>query len=626
MPNDCEYLRLQLLIEYNRVLAWGKAAGLVEVPEGSNLGVTLGTNATELCAVIGRIGWLLAEFRDLNARYENELNPNKKDKKKDKEKDDGDSQDEKSQEVAEAKASDVDVVKQVSSLAISYEKEKKERKYAKGTGHLRGFFSKTKEIVTHPRRIQWAAVDKEAFEALLKDLHALTERLRELMGDHREKVMDEITAKTYREMVLARNEIQELRAMFGAVTNLIESSSAGPEGGKRHRNDETFRDLLKLKEISQVSEDILSQLRGNDSLDASKNLASLITIPRFTSAAFEDGLAWNDDGEGDEPEAVSRPRAVLTTKEGDIPVWIEWKNLGQIIKGSTQEREARLRTEALAEMLHKDKPQALCLPTSVGYFDDLQIYGSRRHAWIFEMPDGSNYSTTIKSLYDILGDRQYRPTLSQRISLASKLASTVLYLHTVNWLHKGIRSDNIVFHFDDDDEFDPEKPVLSGFDYSRPQSSGTTSREVDDQWNIYRWPDIQRNNQKQHGPFKKTYDVYSLGLVLLEIAHWLPLHKILALKSWPKVSLADSTNVRGWLLGAAEAGPAHFEGPNPAGELRNVAGERYWGAATRCLAAHGDAGLGVDEDADQSEDPEVGIKLQEAFTKLVVEELRAVDV
>lgn len=614
MPKDCENLRLQLLIEYNRVLAWGKAAGLVEVPKGSNLGVTLGTNATELCAIIARIGWLLAEFRDLNARYETELNPYKKD----------------SQEVVEAKATDVDVVKQVSSLAISYEKEKKERKYPKGTGHLRGFFSKvshnTKEIVTHPRRIWWSSVDKEAFEALLKDLHVLTERLRELMGDHHEKAIDEITAKTYREMVLARNEIQELRAMFGAVTSLIEASPAttNPESKRSHRNNETLRDLLKLKEISQASEDILSQLRDNDKLEDGKGLGSLITVPRFTSAAFEDGLAWNDDGEGDEPETMSRPRAVLTTKEGDIPVWIEWKNLGQIVKGSTQEREAKLRTEALAEMLHKDKPQALCLPTSLGYFDDLQIYGSRRHAWIFEMPDGSDYATTIKSLYDILGDRQYRPSLSQRISLASKLASTVLYLHTVNWLHKGIRSDNVIFHFDHDDEFDPTKPVLSGFDYSRPQSSGTTARAVDDQWNIYRWPDIQQGGEKKHGPFRKTYDVYSLGLVLLEIAHWMPLHKILELKSWPKVSQAESGKVRGWLLGTEGGG--HFEGANPTEELRNVAGERYWAAVTRCFEAHGEKGLRVDEDADQSDDPEVGIKLQEAFTKLVVEELKAVDV
>ena len=112
-------------MEYNRVLAWGKAAGLVDVPEGSTLADTLGTNATELVTIIARIQWLLSEFRDLNARYGNELNPYV-------EKADGKAVggkavkgkvgDEKA--VIDAKATDVDVVKQVSSLAVSYEAKK----------------------------------------------------------------------------------------------------------------------------------------------------------------------------------------------------------------------------------------------------------------------------------------------------------------------------------------------------------------------------------------------------------------------------------------------------------------------------------------------------------------------
>jgi hypothetical protein len=32
------------------------------------------------------------------------------------------------------------------------------------------------------------------------------------------------------------------------------------------------------------------------------------------------------------------------------------------------------------------------------------------------------------------------------------------------------------------------------------------------------------------------YDIYSLGLVLLEIAHWQPLHRIMCLKRWPESS------------------------------------------------------------------------------------------
>lgn len=48
-----------------------------------------------------------------------------------------------------------------------------------------------KEVVAHPRRVRWAAVDKDVFEALLKDLHALIEWLQQLVGDFRlEKIID----------------------------------------------------------------------------------------------------------------------------------------------------------------------------------------------------------------------------------------------------------------------------------------------------------------------------------------------------------------------------------------------------------------------------------------------------
>ena len=42
---------------------------------GAALASAPGTNATELITILARIQWLLSEFRDLNARYGNELVP-----------------------------------------------------------------------------------------------------------------------------------------------------------------------------------------------------------------------------------------------------------------------------------------------------------------------------------------------------------------------------------------------------------------------------------------------------------------------------------------------------------------------------------------------------------------------
>lgn len=165
-------------------------------------------------------------------------------------------------------------------------------------------------------------------------------------------------------------------------------------------------------------------------------------------------------------------------------------------------------------------------------------------------------------------------------------------------------------------------PILSGFEYARPQSSKTTSRSLEPKWDIYRWPGIQ-NDVPRVSNSRKTYDIYSLGLVLLEIAHWQPLHRILGLKRWPEPSSQDA-RIRAWLLEEERFPP--FKHSNPLVELRNITGEKYWRAVRRCLVAHGESGMRVPEESDQSRSAEIGLQLQKAFTELVVEELKSISI
>ncbi|KAK3941614.1 prion-inhibition and propagation-domain-containing protein [Diplogelasinospora grovesii] len=687
MPQDCQKYRLQLIMEYNRVLAFGKAAGLVDVAEGSSLGVALGTNATELVSIVARIQWLLAEFREINGRYGNELNLNANEEPS----------------VAEARATDVDVVQQVSSLAMSYEAKRKERRFLRGTNHIREFLDKSaqniKEVVTHPARVRWVAVDQEAFQALLADLHVLTERLHELIRDHREKKIDDITAKTYREMILARNDMHDLKDMLDAVTSLIGTSSMTRKEKEAHHNDITLQDLVRLKKISQISDAILAKLKGDPKASSSFSqegfLAEVgITVEQYDFEKLCEHLAW-DPYLNEEPHLWSRPTGILTTGTGEAKkqyvVWVEWKHLGDYPPGSTKEREFIIRTVALAEMLHMQKPASMYVPECLGYYDDRDINGTEAFGWIFKAPVGVYSDCETVSLYDMISNTTGRfPTasLAQRISLARKLCSTVLHLHAVNWLHKCIFSENVVFNlrgstqaskFNYDFENNPAQntetqdclfgPLLSGFEFGRPDDGNTTARDADSQWDIYRWPTLQRQPLTERSS-KKTYDLYSLGLLLLEIAHWKPLHVMMCLTqaemprrrvedavddmaedyeptaedaghdfvddrhpaeqrkvNWPRVPLEESKAVRDWLLGIKSEAPFEKEGkPNPLAELRNVVGDKYASAVVRCLWAHGEEGFGVGEQEHQSKDSEVGIKLQEAFTHHVVEPLNTVAV
>jgi hypothetical protein len=131
---------------------------------------------------------------------------------------------------------------------------------------------------------------------------------------------------------------------------------------------------------------------------------------------------------------------------------------------------------------------------------------------------------------------------------------------------------------------------------------------------MYRWPDIQYKPPTERTS-RKTYDIYGLGLVLLEIAHWKSLGELLSL---PKNNLqpSDCASIREALIGN-KTGPLE--------QLRDVAGMKFYSAAHRCIVAHGEAGFGVDANEDQTK-VEVGLKLQEAYMTKVVQELNSINI
>ncbi|KAG9502168.1 hypothetical protein J7337_004993 [Fusarium musae] len=120
--------------------------------------------------------------------------------------------------------------------------------------------------------------------------------------------------------------------------------------------------------------------------------------------------------------------------------------------------------------------------------------------------------------------------LGQRIHLTWAVATAIENFHRVGWVHKSIRSDNIAFTepgirlSDEDadspfvDRFDFSKPLLFGFEYSRADDEATYLEEdYSLNNNLYRHPDRWVRPRTR---FEKGHDVYSLGVVLLEIAQW----------------------------------------------------------------------------------------------------------
>ena len=111
-----------------------------------------------------------------------------------------------------------------------------------------------------------------------------------------------------------------------------------------------------------------------------------------------------------------------------------------------------------------------------------------------------------------------RPSLDQRLAIASSLARAVQKWHSVGWVHQGINSHNIVFLFHDNERLAFARPILLGFQYSRPESTPSIGWALDDlPTAIYRHPDRQKESRRGH---TKIHDIYSLGVVLLELGLW----------------------------------------------------------------------------------------------------------
>lgn len=223
-----------------------------------------------------------------------------------------------------------------------------------------------------------------------------------------------------------------------------------------------------------------------------------------------------------------------------------------------------------------------------------------------------HFSTPITLLQLLSDGTANKPSLTIRVRIAHMVANSIWYLHATNWLHKGLRSENIVFERGSDVR--NEKPFLCGFDYSRPANIGEeTERPLETLLHdMYRHPKVQFDVPREgRSGFNKLHDIYSLGVVLYEIAIWKPIVKVILGDDGAspiKASLAKS--VQSCLLAAEKI--ALLEGE---------AGDAVASAVRVCL----DGSLMNPRD-DSMSGPDSNARLQLEFGEKVVSVLNGISI
>ncbi|KAF2842313.1 hypothetical protein M501DRAFT_998590 [Patellaria atrata CBS 101060] len=345
-------------------------------------------------------------------------------------------------------------------------------------------------------RARWVIADKDKFEQFLDDLQYYNDRLEKLFPPSRIATFQ----RTWTNEVLQRTDLPNLETLQLAANTRYPGLNA----------------MAKLK-----------QLRIN--LDAAEPSRKILSSSELKIPRWRIQLPEKEDLESRRVRAIyqkpsNEPKGDPVSE--DIPVLIDWIPYDQEI-----DLDARLhlyqRVDNLSRMLHSGSSRHPDLSTldCVGYVDDTV---NHRYGIVHLGPDGSatpsldlpKFSTLTGSIEN---SQKKTPDLDVRFRLAHSLAVALWSFHSLDWLHKSFSSSSILFFHKENpktlEQYEISRPYVVGFDSSRPD--GLTEMTADPKFStaqeIYRHPDslgVWRQT------YRKSFDIYSLGLVLLEVGLW----------------------------------------------------------------------------------------------------------
>ncbi|EQL00614.1 HET-s/LopB domain protein [Ophiocordyceps sinensis CO18] len=465
-------------------------------------------------------------------------------------------------------------------------------------------------------RLRWTMIDKEAFEGLLAKFSALNDNMTNILDHSLQVEIRHTVHDTNRSVLLLHHKIADLSHLVLALNSQLHvgggrATPAISRVSARER-EASMGDLLQLATLARFKafNENIDPKAGNPTRADAAAVEFLELAGPNQPCDLQVARQCIELVEGQE-EAPRCEAFLKTTAEGGqettTRVWIEWKDYDGV--GSYPEtlskKDILNRVRKLASLLHHSpKPDAFRTPHCLGFFDkadpgvvedDVDIL-DRRLGLIFERPSGDELDAVLAplSLHDILEDSEFhKPRVTERVKLAHALSNCVLYLHAVNWLHKGLRSHNVLFFRTRAGHVNLDQPYLSGFDFSRPGGSEEmTDVPCDDaEHDLYRHPHTQCIRGRDRERFKKSFDIYSLGVILVELAHWKTVDRVLG------IDLRRARGDHGIVRQVRRSLVARKSISDVGAEM----GQRFEEATRTCLTGGLELGLnpGEDETADE---------------------------
>ncbi|KAI4592011.1 hypothetical protein KJ359_011958 [Pestalotiopsis sp. 9143b] len=280
------------------------------------------------------------------------------------------------------------------------------------------------------------------------------------------------------------------------------------------------KDVEQLSVLEKASDEVYPKLNASASLKKLRvNLDSTPQQkfrPTYALKVQRQALKVTD------ADNTKRSEAFHDQKGNVIIEWVDYD------KEDVDGRVAHMRRlDDLARMMHSavDRHPDLHTIDCLGYTDDA---GMSRYGLVYRAPEPSH-----STLHKLMSTSEFKtPDLNDRIGLARTLSVALLSLHSLDWLHKSLCSNNILFFPSPFSASatqatataalvpDISNPYLVGFDASRPDLDIEMSVVPKNPsiLDLHRHPKLLSGPSRR--PYCKSYDLYSLGLVLLEIGDW----------------------------------------------------------------------------------------------------------
>lgn len=466
----------------------------------------------------------------------------------------------------------------------------------------------SEQLKTAPRRLKWASMDKEKAEGLVVDLVHFNDKLHEALDKAQRDSLREEQLRTSYQIVLLNRTVENL-------VQIVQSQRPLPSPhypALLHRSDSIYGNLAiarqpRTRPLAALAQVAAVNLQSEDDSGigaVTDGLVSALDLNHESAEEIQDTRIELSNiqiaGNLDDIDDAERTAGVYDGRG----IWIEWKmpELSPHQANGTGKVHERITTLA-ALLVEMNRIVQFRAPKCLGLLEDK---GNGRYGFVFAKPDEVASDESPTTLLSLLTEDM--PPLADRITLMRLLSETIEQFHAVGWLHKGLRSANILFFKDPESGVvDISSPYISGFEYSRPATrDDMTQRPSDDPGaDIYRHPTTQSNNHTSR--FKQTFDLYSLGIVLLEIAYWQPIDKILGIdlaRAKPK----DIFNVRKRLL----------EEPQYGKHVKGYLGVKARDVVWSCL--RGPEGFGLPADCNEK-DAYTGAHLGWQFGERVVKKL-----